>query len=474
MATTRKELHLEDIGLIDPRLEAHRKIDQFNNSLKQYASTQSRIPLIRAIFSTYRREIIVGCIFEMLGNYFELLVSPIVYFFGKHLYQAFHYRGDDMNEEFPMWISIGYVLAIALSSFVSRSLRAHSVYQFALVGGRTRTLLSASMYSKAMVVSRTAIRPLAVKANQQTEKEKQARKEKLIGHEVPGAHSPAKDNIEADFTWNDGAIFSAMTVDTGRIEAAVAVSNTLWPFATVLPAFLALSWFYMSWPGLLGATLMGLSPLPLGRFGSIISRRRARVNELTRERANLTLGMLKEVRFLKMFAWEDLFLHRFDEKRREETIRIGRLTFDVGLMSALTASFNRYPSLLLNFLYAYFYVGGMSLAYNVMALQALVYSSLATSGRMTQNAPTVFSAIASFRNVQDFLLAEERESGSTFVSTESPNNAIELDNAHFTWNSEQNVAEDESALAADRNPHHAFREAVRAHRYRRFGRRWQV
>lgn len=450
-ATTQEELHIEDIGLIDPRLEAHRKIDQFNNSLKQYASTQSRIPLIRAIFSTYRREIIVACICEISGNYFELLVSPIVYFFGKHLYQAFHYRGDDMNENFPMWISIGYVLALALTSFFSRLLRAHSTYQSALVGGRTRTLLSASMYSKAMRVSRTAIRPLALKAQQQTQKEKQTRKQKLIERNAPDPHTPAKDNIETDFTWNDGAIFSAMTVDTGRIEAAVAVSNTLWPFATVLPAFLTLSWFYMGWPGLLGATLMGLSPVPLGRFGSIISRRRAKVNELTRERANLTLGMLKEVRFLKMFAWEDLFLRRFDEKRKEETRRIGRLTLDTGLMSAFTASFNRYPSLLLNFLYAYFYAGGMSLAYNVMALQALVYSSLATSGRMTQNAPTVFSAIASFQNIQDFLLAEEREPGSTFVSTESPNNAIELYNARFTWNSEQNVAQEESALGADRN-----------------------
>lgn len=442
-AATESELNLNDIGLIDPRRETIRKFDLFNDLLRQYASPGygSRMPLVRAIYRAYRTHFVVFSICELIGSYLDLVTSPLIYFLGKHLYQVFHYGGDDVEMLFPKYISMAYVIGIALVSYLSRLLRVHAEYKAALLGGEVRTLLCASIYAKAMRISRTAIQPSKVKAH--TQAKKKALEQKLkSGSNSPDTDSCAEDGIsDINLRWDDSSILNAMTIDTKRIEAAIAFSNTFWASFATLPILLVLSWFYLSWPGLFGILITGLSPLVLLGFGNFVSKRRARLNQFTRERAELTLGMIRGVRIIKMFAWENFFLARFDAKRREETKRLVKLVFDIALLASISMASSRYPSLLLYVVYSFYYPGGMNLGYNIMALQSAIMLSSSTVNRMIRNIPKCFNSIASFENIQDLLLAQEEEPGKDFEKPRSSTNAIELDQACFSWGKEDPTLE---------------------------------
>lgn len=445
----RVKLDLNDIGLIDPRHEATRKFDLFNDLLRQYASPDygSRMPLVRAIYRAYRTQFFVLSLCELIGIYLDLATSPLIYLLGKHLHQVFHYIGDDVDILFPKYISILYVMSIALVSYISRLLRVHAEYKAALLGGEVRTLLCASIYDKSMRISRTAIQPSKLKAQMQARVK--ALKQKLkSGSNTPDTASCAEDGTpDINLRWDDSSILTAMTIDTERIEAAVAFSNTFWPSFASFPLLLALSWFYMSWPGLFGVFITGVAPVLLLGFSKLISKRRARLNQVTRERGELTLGMIRGVRIIKMFAWENFFLARFDAKRREEMKRLGSLVFDVGLLASVGHAASRYPSLLLFVLYSFYYPGGMNLGYNVMALQAANMLSSSTVNRMIRNIPKCFNSIASFENIQDLLLAQEEELGRSFEKPRSPANAIELDQACFRWGKEDPTLEQSSQEA---------------------------
>lgn len=450
MAATTRVLIFEDIGPIDPKREASRKYDEFSERLRKYTSkAHPRSPLLRAIFHTYRAQFIIAFICQLAGNYMQLLVSPIVYLFGLHLHEAFKYSGNDKQERFPVWISLLYVLALALAALVSRLFRAHAVYQSALVGREVRTLLGASIYKKSMRVSRTAIRPLAFKVHQQMEKERLQQKLDPGNESSPSPQDSSSTDADTDLTWNDGAILNTMLVDTDFIAAAIAVSNNIIPYLLVLPPFLGLCWFYMSWPGLLGATLIAISPLPLTMFSSKISNRRTHVNEISRERTNLVLSIIRGIRFLKSFAWEDCYLSRVDKKRKEESKSLFDITFYTGLLFIFEQSSSRYPSLLINVLYATFYPGGMSLAYKVMGVHTAISALVANFDLMIADSPKLFNGFASLQNVQDFLLEMEQDPGKTFGLPQSPNNAIELNQACFEWEKPNLSGESHSERAAE-------------------------
>lgn len=437
---TRRPLDINDINLLDPRREASIKVHQFNHLLQKYSSPEcsSRFPMIRAILGTYRRQFIVATISDVTGNYIELLSSVLLYYFGQYFYHAYYYTGADRNARFPFWIGAVYTLGYTLMICTTCILRAHSVYQASLVGGEVRTMLTSSMYAKAMRISRTAVRASAVKDLKRNEKKAQKKNDtKSEKHQVPSdGESELDKNSQSDEAspfWTESTIMTTMSVDTERIEQFISYSTRVCALPPVLPPFIVLSWVYVGWPGIVGAGLFSLVPLLSIWYTSTVKIQRDKVNKLTVERASLGKDMLDGVRFLKYFAWEVRFLDRFGQKRKEEMKQLIRVLYHSILSIGLHITALRCSPLVVLVLYWQFFVPGLSLAYAIMAWQALLTLMSTVIFNLMDGLPHLAIAVASYQNVQEYLLGKEEEPGQAFEAPRNPSNGIELDQACFSW-----------------------------------------
>lgn len=438
-ATTRN-LDVNDINLLDPRREASVKVDQFNRLLQKYASPEcnSRFPMMRAILGTYRRQFILSSISELIANYLKLASSVLVWYFGQYFYHAYYYKEADRNTKFPFWIGAVYILGYTLVICITCILRAHSVYQSSLVGGEVRTMLTSSMYAKAMRISRTAIRATAVKKLQRDEKKAQQKTDtKSEKHEVAShAGSELDTNNQSDKAspfWTESTIMTTMSVDTERIEQFISYSSRILALPPILPPFIALSWVYVGWPGIIGSSIFTLVPLLSAWYTFTVAEQRGKVNELTVERESLGADMLKGVRFLKYFAWEVRFLDRFGQKRKQEMQQLIKVLYHGILSIVLHIAALRCSPLLAIVLYWRFYVPGLSLAYAIMAWQALLTLAISVTFHAIGGLPLLAISIESYQNVQEYLLGKEEEPGQAFEAPRSPSNGIELEQACFSW-----------------------------------------
>ncbi|KLU91373.1 multidrug resistance-associated protein 2, partial [Magnaporthiopsis poae ATCC 64411] len=312
----------------------------------------------------------------------------------------------------------GFGLVVGITAVqVVQSLCAHQfMYRGMLVGGQSRASLISMIYDKSMVISGRARAGgnSREKAAAATEGEKNAK-------------GPSKNDDGAG--WANGRIINLMSVDTSRIDKACGMFHVVW----TAPASLVLT---------LVVLLVNLGPSALAGFGllvigaplltrvvrSLVTRRRA-INRITDQRVSLTQEILRSVRFVKYFGWEESFLQRLNGLRTREVSSIQVL---LALRNAILAVSTSLPvfAAMLSFI-------AFSLSGNTLRSE-LVFSSLALFNGLRNPLnllPLVLGQVtdawSSLKRIEEFLLAEEQV--EDVISKPDGENALEVRGADFTW-----------------------------------------
>lgn len=310
------------------------KIHIFEGHFSRLQARKARWPLLRAIVATFPRQTSMA-VLTSIGYLQVMLWSSLIFrYLGQYLEAA--YRHDHASNVGRHASSMGFGIAIALAFaatfYVAMWMQGHATYYSAMIGGQVRTLLGAVMYAKSFRIAPTALRPQYDRKEPVTSIDGTLTWKDLNERKTKGGSH--------DRYWSKGVVINSMSVDTERIEEAIASIPRLVPFFSSIPTVFGMSYWFMNWAGVVGAvTLYSSFPFVVW-MAYIVGRQRREINALCKKRAEVLLDMLKGTRFLKVFGWEIIFLGRLDKLRWEEARRLMRIQIStVGSPCVFTLSF---------------------------------------------------------------------------------------------------------------------------------------
>ncbi|KAH6893374.1 ABC transporter [Thelonectria olida] len=432
----RRPLELNDIWLVNPSRSVNALEKKLNSAFQDRIKDGSKQPLLRAMYSTFKRPLLLGGFFQLLSTIL-MTVSPYVLkyliAFASKAYNAQRNGTPDP----PIGEGVGLVFAISgMQVLVSISIN-QFFYFGATIGGEARAVLMAMIFDKALKISGQAkaggvggitshTPPSQVEPGSEEEKKWYSR---TLSKILPGS-KPSKGNLDSDDAgWSNGRIVNLMSTDTWRIDQASGMFHMAWASPLAIIITLALLVINLSYSALPGVGLLFLSTPLLGKAIRALFRRRAKVTKITDQRVSLTQEILQAVRFVKYFGWETSFLQRINDIRKREIKSIRVILAIRDGINAISMSMPVFAAML-SFI-------TFSMTKNVLT-PAPIFSSLAMFNglRMPLNfLPLVIGQIidgyVSVKRIQEFLLAEE---ASEEIEYDDKNeHAVNIEDASFTW-----------------------------------------
>ncbi|EFR00027.1 oligomycin resistance ATP-dependent permease YOR1 [Nannizzia gypsea CBS 118893] len=435
-----RPLQLQDIWLVNP----DRSVEGLSAKLE--ASFQKRIergdkhPLLGAGYETFKLEIWIGACCQMVSCVLQVLTpytTKYLIAFATEAYIAQHKHAPGPHIRNGIGIAVGItcmqiIQSVTTSQFFFRGM---------MVGGQARAVLVSMIFSKATRLSGRAraggkaVSPgeTGTKAAEQTAELRKARDNiltSIFSKKRRVGPTNAVAGVMGDGTgWSNGRIVTLMSVDTDRIDKALGLFHLLWTSPIIIILALILLLVNIGYSALSGyALLVAGIPLLTHAIKSLI-RRRKKINKITDQRVSLTQEILQAVRFVKFFGWEQSFLKRLDELRKREVRAIQVVLAIRNVLLCIALSLPVFASML-SFI-------TFSLTKHPLN-PAPIFSSLALFNtlRLPLNMlPLVLGQVTdawtALNRIQDFLLAEEQ--ADDIERDDSLENALEIDNASFTW-----------------------------------------
>ncbi|KAF9877048.1 ABC transporter [Colletotrichum karsti] len=444
-----RPLEQNDIWEVNPERSAEVLEVKFRAAFQNQISNGSSRPLLRALFSTFKKEFIIGAICQ-LGSTIAATISPFLLkyliAFATQAYNAAQNGSAPPNIAY----GVGLVLIITFLQVIMTLSINHFLYFGMTVGGEARAVLMSVIFDKAMKISGrakaggshdAALPPSAVEPG--SEEERKWYEKLLKRREKQKSPKQNDSKIEEDGGWSNGRIVNLMSTDTYRIDQASGFFHLLWGSPLNIVITMVLLLINLTYSALPGLGLLFICSPALGLAFKALFKRRFAINQITDARVGLTQEVLQAMRFVKLFGWETSFLGRIDEIRKKEIKSIQILMSIRDGIQAVAMSMPVFASMLSFITYS---LSSHSLN------PAPIFSSLALFNglRMPLNMlPMVIGqavdALASVKRIQDFLLAEESTDDAQYDYTNV--NAIVVEDATFTW--EQTLAQARDDLNDD-------------------------
>ncbi|KAH9906969.1 ABC multidrug transporter-like protein [Xylariomycetidae sp. FL2044] len=434
-----RPLEPNDMWLVNPERSAATLEKKLSDAFKDHVSRGSRQPLLRALYSCFRKEFIFGAFCQFMVTAASTISPFLLKYLIAFAADAF-YAQQDGSEAPSIGYGVGLVIVITTLQVIITLAINHFLYTGMTAGGEARGVLMSLIFEKAMKISGRAKAggmaqpPEPVKPGGEDERKWYlsvlSRKRKSPAPEAD------KRDAKNDSGWSNGRIVNLMSTDTYRIDQASGFFHMLWgsPLAIVITMVLLL--INLSYSALPGLGLLFLSSPVLAVAIRALFRRRAAINQITDKRVSLTQEILQAIRFVKYFGWETNFLDRVDAIRKKEIRSIQILLAIRDGIQAIAMAMPVFASML-SFI-------TFSLSSHILS-PAPIFSSLALFNglRMPLNMlPMVIGqcidAYASVKRIQEFLLCEEAADDATYDYQNE--NAIVVEDATFTW--EQTQAKD--------------------------------
>lgn len=417
-------------------------------SFKKRVARGDGYPLIWALHETFKFEFWIGGTCQFFSNIFQV-ISPFTL---RYLIQFAQdaYIAQRLGKPVPhIGKGIGLVFGITALQMMQSLGTNQFIYRGMMVGGQCRAVLISVIFEKAMKISGRAkaggreIKEGPDAEEKQGEHAKQTKKGKKSSKTSGPKLAPnAGKGISGDGTgWANGRVVNLMSVDTYRVDQASGLFHMIWtaPIACVITLILLL--VNLSYSALAGFALLVIGLPALTKAVKILFARRKAINKITDQRVSLTQEILQAVRFVKFFGWESAFLTRLGEIRDREVHSIQVLLAIRNAINAVSMSLPIFASMLAFITY--------SLTSHSLN-PAHIFSSLAlfNSLRMPLNLlPLVIGQVvdawSSIYRIQEYLMSEEQDDeGKLDVDAE---NAVEMDNADFTW--ERTATQDPDRIA---------------------------
>ncbi|KAH6645053.1 ABC multidrug transporter [Truncatella angustata] len=427
-----RPLELNDIWLVNPRRRTAVLETRFSTSLQSFVDRRSKAPLLFALFTTFKRDLVIGAFCQALGT-IALVILPLVL---KYLiaFATDAFNASKAGSPGPsLGYGIGLVIILTVVQIVISVATNHSAYLGMTVGGEAHAVLMSTIFEKALKLSeRAKAGGLAIPPNYiapGSEEEKERHEKRSSWDEKDKTKNKLPTESEIIDGWSNGRIINLMSTDTSRIDQASGMLHMLWAAPLSIAITLALLLINLSYSALPGLGVLFIFLPVLSLVIKALFKRRSDINKITDQRVGLTQEILTVIRFVKYFGWESSFQNRIDAIRKQElrSIRILLATRDGINAIALTI-----PVLASMFSFITF-----ALTSNIFD-PAPIFSSLALFNglRLPLNMfpvalGQVTDAYASVKRIEKFLLAEEATDDSQF--DKSINEAVVLRNATFTW-----------------------------------------
>lgn len=422
----RRPLEVNDIWLINPTRRTHDLAAKLKVNFQDNHRKGAKRPLARALFQTFKTDIIVGGLAAFMSSMIQVLVPFVV----KYIiaYAAQDYEARLLGVPAPaVGKGVGLVLSITIMQILGSMGYNHFFYRGMLVGGQVRSALISMIFDKSMTISGRAkaggevkTPPPGVKIGSDEENKffRQQLAEKL-------SHTTKQKGPEA---WGNGRIVNLMSVDTSRIDQASGWFHMIWTAPLSLVVTIILLVINLSYSALVGLALFFTATPLVAYIVRAMSKRREKINRDTDERINMTQEILQAIRFVKYNAWEADFLTRLGAVRQRE---IRGIRYLLGHRNTAVAMGSAIPifSSMLTFITS-------SLTGHALE-PASTFSSLALFNQLRlplimfpMVTGLVSDALQSLTRIEQFFLAED--SKETGIECKD-RLALDLLDASFTW-----------------------------------------
>lgn len=440
----KRTVELNDIWLVNPDRSSERLMTVLMDSFKRRAARNERSPLIWALYDTLGMDLILGgtcATFSALFQVFTPFTTRYLIQFATDAYVA--QRSGAPGPAIGRGIAMAF--GIACMQVCQSVATNHFIYRGMICGGESRAVLINAIFEKTLKISGRAkaggkalpgdpagngIEPVS------QERPKRPGLARLVSSTLrpktgPRGVTDSNIGISGDGTgWNNGKIVNLMSVDTYRVDQASGLFHIIWTSPFQIAIVLVMLCINIGYSALAGYALLAICMPLLTKAIKSLFRRRKKINKVTDQRVTLTQEILGAVRFVKFFGWESSFLQRLRELRKKEIRAIQILLSIRNALNALSMSLPVFASMLAFIVY--------SVTGHDVSSASRIFSSLAlfNSLRMPLNLlPLVIGQVtdahASLGRIQEFLLLEEQS--DEVVWDEVTDNAVEIEQASFTW-----------------------------------------
>ncbi|EPS30548.1 hypothetical protein PDE_05500 [Penicillium oxalicum 114-2] len=428
-----RPLDLQDIWTVNPDRAVDVLSDRLDAALEARIAQGTKRSLVWALYDTFRFEFILGAVCQIFSSLLLVFAPYLTRYLIAYATEAYVAQHAGRPEP-AIGRGMGFVVGITLMQATQSLCTNQFLYRGQTVGGQIRAVLISQIFNKAMKLSGRA--KAGGQATDAELKALEATKESLIKQDDK-ANKPDSKPTAAGVAgvagdgrgWNNGRIVALMSIDVDRINLAMGMFHLVWAAPVMLIVTLVLLLVNLGYSCLSGYALLVFGMPFLTYAVRFLIKRRRNINKITDQRVSLTQEILQAVRFVKFFGWESSFLGRLKEIRRREIRSIQTLLAVRNAILSVSMSIPIFASMLAFITYA---------LTNHDLDPARVFSSLAlfNSLRLPLNMmPLVLGQVTdawtALNRIQEFLMAEEQREDIEKDTTMS--NAIEIENASFTW-----------------------------------------
>ncbi|KAK9273328.1 hypothetical protein L1049_018137 [Liquidambar formosana] len=386
----KKPLEQDEIPDVDIKDSAGFLSRSFNESIKQIRERDGTTnpSIYKAIFLFIRKKAAINALFAV--------ISAGASYVGPYLIDDFvNFLTEKRNR--TLWS--GYLLALAFlgAKMIETIAQRQWIFGARQLGLRLRAALISRIYKKGLLLS------------------SQARQSRTSGE-----------------------IINIMSVDIQRITDLIWYLNIIWmlPIQISLAIYILHTTLGLGSLAGLGATLMVMAcNIPITR---IQKRYQSKIMETKDDRMKATSEVLRNMKTLKLQAWDSRYLHKLESLRK---IEYNWLWKSVRLSAATAFIFWGSPTFISVVTF------GACMLMGIQLTAGRVLSALATF-RMLQdpifNLPDLLSVIAQGRvsadRVASYLQENEIQSDAIeFIPKDQAECAVEIDSGKFSWDPESSI-----------------------------------
>lgn len=215
----RHPLEAADVPLLHPKYRAADITSQVQNEFRARCAAGDKNPLWGALFSAFKAEFYIGGVCRGTADCLLVLVP----FLSRYLIQftidsyIAHISNDDGP---PVKVGIGYLAGLVAMLTTQSLAHNHYMYLMSVIGGRTRAILSSSIFEKSGSIHERAKRTTQSSSGGPNGSE-----------ESRFAEKPTRKNKKASQKDQDhtaGHITNLISVDCSRIAQTVSAVHMLW------------------------------------------------------------------------------------------------------------------------------------------------------------------------------------------------------------------------------------------------------
>ncbi|KAK9321897.1 hypothetical protein V1517DRAFT_325221 [Lipomyces orientalis] len=379
--------------------------------------------MLYGLIKYFRFRLIYGFCFSVMYAIFTFTPTILVRQILRHL--------EDPSRE-PNHMAWMYVFLLLAFAFVNATCSAQALWTFREVCVRTRAVIVAELYSKALKRKVAVNVPDSAEAAAAKAKLK-AKEDAKEGNNV----DKKKEKIE-DETIDLGRVINLMAVDAFSIAEVLARLNPL--IKGTMMIFISMVLLYQTLgPSAIAGSLGMLTLLPINyKFSRTFGKIQKELLSITDRRIQKTNEILQSIKIIKFFAWEDRFRDQLQEVRNEE-IKTLRRRFLILAFAAMV--WFGFPTIITFITFGFYTMIAKkeltaSVAFSSLSLFNLMRTPMDRLAEMITN---VIEARTSVERVQKFLDEEETQKYIQLSKTRRSHGdpLIGFRDASFAWGAGQ-------------------------------------